>query len=446
VSRTWDALQVGEAALTTQVRLPRLVPGTVVVAFLIGLGRWGSYLGLPRKQLFVTDLLLAVTTVYTVVRYRQALAGHLRGVGRSRLVALLPLLALPGWALLRGLPGLTSANGLRDLAPYAYLGILAMLALIPRDPAAGRDTVRVLIGALVVHAAWVSVAQLWPWPDQLARLPLLGGMVRVLEIRVDYDGAMLAVLAGLALYAVSRVQRPAAVAGLLVACAWCSLLVLTLASRAALIALTLSLAVGGLRSFALLGRLWRDQRRLMVGGLVVLVAALAVGVPQTPTYQRLTGAPGFTAPGGTTTARELAWSAVVDYTGRTAARTVSGVGMGPDFLKLSGASVHYQDPTGPPVRQPHNFAINTYARLGLIGVALLLVLYVTLARDAVRALLRSARRSDREPALELTLVLLCGVLFVTSMLGVITESPFGAIPFGWAAGLLLVRARVTAAP
>lgn len=435
-----------EAVPVTGAGLPRLVPGTVVVTFLIGLGRWGSYLGLPSKQLFVTDVLLAVTTVYTVVRYRQAVVAHLGRALRSRLAPVLPVLALLVWALARGLPGLTSADGLRDVAPYAYVGVLAVLAALPREPGAARATVRVLVGALVIHLLWVTVSQLWPWPDQLARLPLLGGMVRVLEVRVDYDGAMLAVLAGLALYGVSRVRRPAEVVGLLVVCAWSSVLVLTLASRAALIALVLAYAIGGLSSISLAERLWRGHRRVVIGGLVVLVAALAVGVPRTAIYERLSGGSGYVAPGGTTAARELAWTAVFDYVGQRPSRVVAGVGMGPDFLKESGASVHYQAPGEPAVRQPHNFVINTYARLGLIGVALLLWLLVALARALVSALLRSVRRSDAESALDVSCMLICGVLFVASMLGVILEAPFGAIPFGWATGLLLVRARTAAVP
>jgi O-antigen ligase len=445
VSSTRSAPQVREAASRTTAALPRLVPGTVVVALLVAFGRWGSYLGLPSRQLFVTDVLLFGSLVWTLVRYRTAIREHLAGALRPHLLALLPVVALGAWALVRGLPGLTGANGLRDLAPYAYVTVLALMALLPRERGAARRTLHVLVGALVVHAVWVTVSRLWPWPEQLTTLPLLGGMVRVMELRVDYDGAMLAVLAGLALYGVSRVRGTAQVAGLLAVCAWCSVMVLTLASRAALIALVVAYAVGALSSWSLAERLWSSHRRLVIAAIVLLVAALVVLVPQTPTYKRLTGDPAYVSAGGTMKARELAWTAVIDYTGQAPARMVTGVGMGPDFLKESGGAVHYQYVGGPLVRQPHNFPLNTYARLGLVGVALLLALYVALARAVVRTLVRSVRRSDSESMLDLTCVLVCGVLLVTSMLGVIIESPFGAIPFGWAAGLLLVRAAATRA-
>jgi len=433
-----SALQAQEAEAETGLRLPQLVPGTLVVAYLICLGRWGSYLGVPSRQLYVTDLMLLVSVGWTLVRYRAALIHHLRGRMRSRALRLLPVLIFVTWALVRGVPGLTKVDGLRDLAPYVYVGVLAMLAVLPHGHRAGRASVRTLIGALVVHAVWVTAAQLWPWPGQLAQLPLLGDRVRVMEIRVDFDGAMLAVLAGLALYGASRVQRRDALAGLLLVCAWCSVMVLTLASRAALIALVVAYAVGCLSSLSSAARLWRRHPRLLVAGLVVLVVSLAVITPQTPTYKRLTGDPAYTSAAGTTAARQAAWTAVVRYIDQQPSRVVVGVGMGPDFLKTSGAATHYQYVGGPTVRQPHNFGLNTYARLGLVGLALLLWVYFSLARAMVQVLMRLTHSRDNESVLSLTCVLMCGVLFVTSMLGVIIESPFGAIPFGWAAGLLLV--------
>ena len=155
-----SALQAQEAEAETGLRLPQLVPGTLVVAYLIGLGRWGSYLGMPSRQLYVTDMLLLVSTGWTLVRYRAALLHHLRGRMRSRALRLLPVLVFVTWALVRGVPGLAKVDGLRDLAPYVYVGVLAMLAVLPHGHRAEHATVRMLIGALAVHAVWVTLAQL----------------------------------------------------------------------------------------------------------------------------------------------------------------------------------------------------------------------------------------------------------------------------------------------
>lgn len=422
-------------------QLPRLVPGTLVVSFLLATGRWGSYVGFPAQQIYLTDVLLVATTIWTIARYRTAIRAALGTglVARSRKLA--PVVALSTWAVVRATTGITSPEGLRDLAPYVYLSV-AVLLLVPFRETAGRRTLRVLAAALLAHAAWLTLSLVVPSATE--RLPLLGGRVRVFELRADYDGATMAVLAGLALFV--ALVHPGRLSRLicLAVAAWASALVLLLANRASLIALLLAVSVATVSSAPSLRRAWVRYRRWVLATGAVLVVAALVLVPHTPTYQRLTGDSRFAgaSASGTASARQEAWTDVVDYVDSRPARVAVGVGVGPDFLKASGAAQHYQAPGEPVVRQPHNFALNTYARLGVIGVLILGWLLVSLGM----AMWRTVRRlsGGRAPGplgapLEIVSVVLCISLLVTAMLGVILEAPFGALPFGWASGLILLR-------
>lgn len=93
------------------------------------------------------------------------------------------------------------------------------------------------------------------------------------------------------------------------------------------------------------------------------------------------------------------------------------------------------------MRSPHNYLITSFARLGFVGLTIVVGLLVTLLTAAARTIRRG-------PPDELTslCVLLVIALLVVAMLGVILESPFGAAPFYWAAGILLAGERSRRAP
>ncbi|NHC16567.1 O-antigen ligase family protein, partial [Motilibacter deserti] len=172
-------------------------------------------------------------------------------------------------------------------------------------------------------------------------------------------------------------------------------------------------------------------------GAVVVVAALAVVVPRTDLYARLTGDPAFdgNAASGTVDARRQAWDAVLDWTDEKPGRVVTGAGFGPDFLARSGAAAQLEGTTYDDVRAPHDYPINTYARMGLVGLA-------ALAWVLAAAAWRGGRSLRRHPGIEALLpALVATVLFVPALVGVILESPFGAVPFFWAVGALLLPCR-----
>jgi O-antigen ligase len=81
---------------------------------------------------------------------------------------------------------------------------------------------------------------------------------------------------------------------------------------------------------------------------------------------------------------------------------------------------------------PHDVLLTYYARLGAVGLVLFLALIVSCARASWN---RLARRPPDE--LDITYVLLIVTLLLASLVGVILESPFGAVPFFWASGQLI---------
>lgn len=401
-----------------------LVPLTILATFLLATGRWGAYLGFPAASVFITEVGLGLTAVWVLVRHRRSFVA-------ARLRPLVPVLALLGWASVRFTAGgnfdLIAA---RDLAPYAYaVAILAAAFVV----SSYRRTLGLVAAGLLSHLLWVLFALLLP--AATAHLPLLGGRVRVLEIRADFDSAVLAVTAGMALLWAARSQttpkgmRAAACAVAVLSGA----LVFELGSRSGVLTLSVVTAILALSQSHLLRRLSWQQ----AVAIVVLLAALAVVLlPQTYVFERATADPRRSEAGaGTVNARQRAWELVIEDANQSPERLLLGSGFGRDFLDLSGARVTLEGNVNTGVRAPHNFVLNTLGRLGLVGVLLLAWVSLALGRASLRA--RKATVVPFQGPFLSFAVLLVAALGTASMVGVILESPFGAVPFWWAAGFLL---------
>lgn len=408
--------------------VPALLPLTIVVAFLLATGRWGSYLGIPSWNVFVTDVGLVISAGWLLLRSRHLLSA-------ARLRPLIPVLAFGSWAVLRFLVGgQYDMVALRDLAPYAYVFVALSACVVT---AAHGATLVLLAAALVSHLVWVWIALLSP--DWAAELPLLGGKVRVLEFRADFDGTVLAVLALLAALTAARRESRTVVRLSAGALALASAYpILELGSRAGLLALGVGAALVGVTHSAAI-RLLGRARLLAAAGVVIAVVAIVL--PQTYVFDRLVADPAqrTDAAAGTLAARWDAWRLVLEDSSEDPVRLVLGSGFGPDFLDRSGAAFSFEGYVEKGVRAPHNFILNTLGRVGLVGVGLLGWVAYALARSLLRLRSPSAREGDRGRLATLAL-LLVGALGVASLVGVILESPFGAVPFWWAVGLLLVGA------
>ncbi len=416
----------GPAPLPAVVAL-RLVPGTTAVAFLLATGRWGSYLGWPGSSVYLTDVLLVGGTALALLRRPRIVAPV-----RTTLAAVLPVVALAVWAVVRTGVGLRlDGDVVRDGAPYGYV-LVALLAVVSVDGAAGRRTFSLLRGALLFHAAWVTLS--FYVPRLAHHLPSLGGgAVRILDIRPDYDGALLGALSVLALHEAIRATRWHNRLLWLGAALWPVYLLLQLQTRAVVIGLV---AAGLILAAANARNVVTASRRATLAWCLALLALALVVVPRTTTYHRIVGTGQFShnVAAGTAHARFEAWTDVVHYVDRVPARVLAGVGFGPDFLHASGAAVLFEGTTYTHVRAPHDYLVNTYARLGLIGLGLLLWLLAAWVAAVVRRFFIGGDFTRDE--------LLCAVvattLLVTSLFGVVLESPFGAVPFYWCVGILLV--------
>lgn len=398
----------------------RLVPGTLLVTFLLATGRWGSYVGLPSHSVYVTDVALAVTVAWVLLRSP--------GLAPGVLPRLVPVLCLSALALVRFAVGSDhSLVALRDLVPYAY-ALVCLAAAVRTGAEARRRSTKVLLAGLVVHGAWVMASTVVP--DLSDRLPAVYGEVRLLLVRPDFDGAVMAVCTGLLTTAAVRSRGGRRAAASVLALTSVAL-VLQMANRAAMLAVAVAMLVTVLAGPGFLRALVRPRA---VGVAAVLLLGAAVLVPQTNLYERLTGSPAYEGNDASATrdAREGAWEDVLDYVDDDRRRVLVGTGFGPDYVWISGAALRLQGQQGATVRSPHDYPLNTYARMGLTGLAALA--WVVLAgASAVRTVLRWCT----VPVDRLLPVLVCTTLFVVSLLGVILESPFGAVPFFWCLGLVL---------
>jgi hypothetical protein len=140
---------------------------------------------------------------------------------------------------------------------------------------------------------------------------------------------------------------------------------------------------------------------------------------------------------GTFYARSDAWGEIVDWIHRDGpSRALLGVGFGAHYLQLSGGDVLLLGSLADPdVRAAHNFGVNTWARLGAIGLAVVGLIMVLAIVAAVRLVLLLRE----PPLLDVFAALLVLAIPTTALLGVVLESPFGAIPYFWAVGYLGAR-------
>jgi hypothetical protein len=426
-------LSEGSTTPSTRPSTPILLIG---VLYLCATSRWGSHVGIPGIPFYVGDLAVAAATVQAVRHVRATGDGWRplwRAVSTAHL-ALLLALSLLAWAALRAVVGVSAllahpVDGLRDLAPYGY-ALAAVVAFVVVSPDGQRER-RWVYGALTIHVTWVLGSTLvhgWPWTTAG-----FGGAV-VLLPRPDFDAAVCGAAVALALHAGlhgARGRSPRGWAALMVfavANAWA---VANLVTRAGLLAGLLAVGAVGL-TWGLRGLRGRALTGSRAGALLLAMGLLLALGAASPPGQRLLHSlgGGQSASQGTVHARQETWSGVTEYVLADPVRTAVGVGFGPDFLTSSGTLSALEGQDYENVRSPHNYLLGTFARLGLLGAVLAALM---MASAALLALGRLARPSGTVTTFAALLVL---ALPVTAMLGVVLESPFGAIPYFWAVGHL----------
>jgi O-antigen ligase len=401
--------------------------------YMLATARWGSYL-LPGPP-YIGDL----AVMLLLAERGLAVARGFPALSRVEPTVALLCGCLLAWSALRFVYGSLSANALRDVAPYGY-AVLVFLAPSRRlSDLDRRNMERILVAGLVFHSVWVTVDVLSPTFS--FSLPALGGgQSRFFELRPDVDQTTCAVLALIGLSRAIAGRQPSLN---LFVVAWNTALVFDGHSRAALAAAAVEFVVFALFTPASRQLVRRYSVRVILAAAIVGVAGVAYGLSRGAAGTRLGSATSAYLPfvptsgpvpeqtDGTARARQLAWQAVERYLAANSSRNWFGVGFGPDFLLESGGQQALLGGTSFDVRQPHNFLINTWARLGVIGLAIVLAILAVGVRMAA-IVGRSGSLND----VDLAAALVVTGFPVAALYGVVLESPFGAIPYFWALGYL----------
>jgi len=428
------------------VRIDTYGPALVALYFL-ATTRWGSYV-LPGPP-YVGDVMLMGLLANRALLLA---TGRRASGGRDALLALLAT-GLISWTLVRLSFGTLGTDAARDAAPYLY-AVIAFL-VVPLNAAQERHLSRWITLALVAHATWVTVAWAVGGPERFPPLPSGddGGAVRVFTIRGDIDTLACGLLAAISLHRTLAGRAP--LVNLLLT-GWALVLVVgALDARGGLLAVLMALFVvlllGPARARARGGeRLAPVALRPRRGGLAavaVLIVALPVGMYLARDAPVVRSLPlgfnpnadyRFVDSNGAATARARlnSWRRVADWVSSDPGRVVAGTGLGPNYFVESGAGRLLSARNREEVRSPHNAWLNTWARLGLLGLALFVGIWAAGIRLGVMVASRSPKIRDTDV---LTILLVVAVPIVASF-GVVLESPFGAIPYFWALGYLSVRA------
>jgi O-antigen ligase len=419
----------------TSTRAPLVVAGTSAVALLLGATRWGSYIGV--NPLFLTDVLLLFGLAqWALIRLNSRQAPRNELAARSHPGILFGLfftyiLARVAFASTQDVP---PADWIRDSAPfvYAFLAFVSASAFASSSQETRKRTAKVLTVALAFHLLWTTVS-IW---SHFGGIPLPGGAAAVFQLRPDIDMAMLGVGAGVFLLAGFRAKKrlwP------IVAVVVSLLDVFALQSRAGLISVVASLFIAYLIFY--FSTAARSGRRLFSQMLIpIAIAAALIVLPQTGPGQRLVATINSSSAvtqaqlsaQGTENARRLVWSQVIEWTNEKPARQLFGSGFGNDFLTQSGTLSFLEGTTYDNVRSPHNWFIGIYARMGTVG----LLLAIATIAAVLLGVLRGIRRAARDNLLAIASMITVAVLPIAT-LGVVLEAPFGAVPFWWAAGIVL---------
>lgn len=424
-------------------RFREAVAGTLAVAFALFGSRWASHLGFGG--LYLTDLLIALGIGHLLAtRLRHPDSPPLdRSFRRPH-----PLLFVyVAWAAIRLVAGWRlDMDALRDAVPYLYaaVGIIAAISLRRSTPLRRERTARILVAALGAHAAWVFVVTLAPGVrDQLPVMSVALDLP-LFALRWDFDTPVVGIFAAWLLVRLVRGARHQAMA--VAALAVCLFTIMATGSRAGLIGAFMALLLGA--AVAVRGRDVPSRRKVAaVAALPLLVAAVAVIVPQTAIGDRLAGTfgsgstvnKGSANAAGTTEARDRTWQFLWDYSSAEPERHLFGVGYGPNFLSETRSAillVGTNDESEAEPRSPHNYWIGTLVRGGLVAVGIFAALVLLMLVRTVQ-LVGSMAGND--------MVFLAGAIPVALLFpatfGVIFESPFGAVPFFWACGVVLAWPR-----
>lgn len=426
----------------SEARLPQALTATLAIALMLAATRWGSYIGVA--PLFLTDLLIAGAIVHRVLG--NAKYGTQERIGGDSTKPGILITILLGYVVTRMLTSFDFAFGmdwLRDAMPFLYaaLAFVSASSFARSTELDRKKTMKILWWALIAHLVWVS-AIVWSGVDTSNFPSFPRATTPILSLRPDIDMAFLGVTAGLLLRRMIRRERRGwSFIGLALALATAT----QFGTRAGLISLAVALAAVYVLTFAAEQTGVERRRNMFFLAPVVLAIALAA-VANTTGGERLfvSVMPGVIQSGnvhelsaaGTQAARELTWGGVTDWTLESGTRTIFGSGFGNNFLEQSGVLSFLQGTEYLGVRSPHSWIVGVFARMGIAGVVICSLIVLALLRKIVQERVRIG-----QDELLTTSALTIVAIIPVAMLGVVLESPFGAIPFWWFSGIIFSLAK-----
>jgi len=421
---------------------PRAVAGTISTALLLFGGRWANYIGV--YPIFLSDVLFGLAIVNYLLSRQISTSAARHRPRTSPIYGLMAASLL--WTVLRFLFGRDfGVTAFRDLFPYLYIsgGILAWHAVQTCSRKALANTTRIIYWAIGLHAAW-HVSVILFVPGLPGALPLVSATqaLHIFQPRADFDGAITGVACGLLLRSLllsgSRIV-PKAI-GLIL----CWLAIGAGSSRAGLLSALLVSALIAIAYLSMSSNTDHGTRRKQQGLVLVIPVVICLALiilPSTTAGSRLLGGfsssqEGSLAEGaaGTQAARSAAWGALLEWILQDSQRALVGVGFGPNFMIDSGASqllISTMNEGADLPRSPHMYWLGTWARLGLIGL-----MPVALATIGATMCAWRAKHWIITSPLAFVATVVPISLIIPATLGVILESPFGAVPFWWCVGAL----------
>lgn len=377
----------------------------IALGLSLATGKWGSYVGFTTSSIFVIDLIFLTGCLKTLLNKKTY---DLWFICYTLPIFLFILI----WIFN------SSANSfvlvVRDLSPFVYLLFLPMVKTALQNVKFSQ-IINILRIASLFHLFWLipkSIGVLNPIVLPISTIPIFAD-------RYDHSGLVMAI----GIYAWSSFEKHEIKANFFVMS--CMFLGAGLGySRAGFIA---TLMMIGLLLIQRLKSPDVDTKRnvrnfLILGtGLLILISLLsAIDIPKisnsaiarlglfSSSEMTVNQAAGTIR--GRNNARELLlnWLTSND-------KLIGGAGPGTEIVSLSGALAYLSGNES--VRSPHNWFLTLLGRYGLFGITFWLLLYFWP--------LRKLRTKDDLYFMSSSISI---IILITSLMGVIIESPFGSMP------------------
>ena len=353
-----------------------------------------AYLHVPGTPLYVGELVIVIGVLGVL-----SATGYLRAAIRDEPILAL-LAAFFAWGLLRFLPGYRAygVNAIRDFA-LCYYCLFAFLiaAALARSPGILERLITQLARFVPWLLVWLPIALLLE-PRSATHGPNVPFTAVSVWTHKPGNAALAALLAlgSLWLFRGGRSARSRA--------AWSLMAFLVLAlsatqNRGGLLAV----AVGAMAGLAFLP----DRRRLVGRAAAVMVLALGLAIllpvrfgsvglqgrafSASQLFSNVASIAGKQEAGnleGTVAGREVLWSLIFHHQ-VAEGQLLYGSGFGPNLA--TGVGI-YEGSVSDPLRNPHNSHLDVLARMGLVGFALWVALWLCWYRRLVVGCRRLERR------------------------------------------------------